>query len=109
MTTSSEKILILSAFLFMVIGVQFTQVLAEEDPRGVVDPTTGEEPDYSREFRGVVGLLAVSLFYVIVEKMMTTLRRQERYATKPVLWAFVTSQRAFRGVQFRSIKCRREP
>ena len=93
MTTTSEKILILSAFLFMVIGVQFTQVWAEEDPRGVADPNGGEEPDYSRGYHGFVGLLVISFFYVAVEKIITTLRRQERYATKPVLRAFVTSHK----------------
>lgn len=47
MRATSEKIFILSTFLFIVIGVQFTQVWAEEDPRGVADTNGGEEPDYS--------------------------------------------------------------
>jgi len=79
--------------LLGLLGEIRVHVIAEDDPRGVVDPTPRNEPDYSRGFYGFVGFLVISFFYVAVEKMITTLRRQERYATKPVLWAFVTSHK----------------
>jgi hypothetical protein len=64
--------------LLSLLGGIWVHVTAEDDPRGVVDPTPRYEPDYSREFYSIVGFLVISLFYVAGEKIITTLRSLER-------------------------------
>lgn len=75
---SARNTSIVFLLLLSLLGGIWVHVIAEDDPRGVADPNGGEQPDYSRGFYGVVGLLAISLFYVSVEKIITTLRSQKR-------------------------------
>jgi len=56
------------------LGGTQVHVTAEDDPRGVVDPTPREEPDYSQDLMAFLGFLVISLFYVTSEKILTTLR-----------------------------------
>jgi len=56
------------------LGGTKVHVTAEDDPRGVVDPTPREEPDYSQDLMAFLGFLVISLFYVTSEKILTTLR-----------------------------------
>jgi hypothetical protein len=63
--------------LLSLLGGTRVHVIAEDDPRGVVDPTPREEPDYSQGFYSFMGFLVISLFYIAGEKIITTLRSQE--------------------------------
>jgi hypothetical protein len=63
--------------LSFILGT-WIHVIAEDDPRGVVDTTPRDEPDYSRGFYSFVGFLGISFFYVAGEKILTTLRSKGR-------------------------------